>query len=181
MLLLSALGPKYILPIGGTYRHIMHYRTLAQEFGYEKKSILVPEQGEVLEFWQDKDPKVVETLGLENVMVDGLGIGDVGNVVLRDRQTIASEGIVVVVVPIDGETGKLVGEADVISRGFVYIKESGALLEKAKNVVTRSIRTKKGRISDWRFVREQVEENLQIFLKKETGRAPLIVPVILEV
>lgn len=181
MLLLSALGPKYILPIGGTYRHVMNYRMLAQEYGYQKKAVLIPNQGEVLELYPDRPPRVVETISMENVMVDGLGIGDVGNVVLRDRQTIASEGIVVVVVPIDGETGKVVGEADVISRGFVYIKESGPLLDKAKHVVTRSIVTKKGRISDWRFVREQVEENLQMFLKKETGRAPLIVPVILEV
>jgi len=180
-LLLSAIGPKYILPIGGTYRHIMSYRTVAMEMGYKKEAILIPDEGQVLEFRAGGKPRVVETLDLDNVFVDGLGVGDVGNVVLHDRQTIAQEGIVVVVVPLDQGTGRVVSEPDIISRGFVYIKESGPLLQKAKEVVKQSLRMKKGRILDWRYVRELVEDNLQRFLRKETGRQPLIVPVILEV
>lgn len=181
MLLLSAVGPKYILPIGGTYRHIMQYRRLAGELGYDKRDVLMPEEGEVLEFRPGVPPKVVATLELENVMVDGLGVGDVGEVVLRDRQTIATEGIVVVVVPVEKSTGRVTAEPDIISRGFVYMKESGGLVDKAKKIVVDSLRLKRGRVMDWHFVRRQVGGNLETFLYKETGRAPLIVPVIVEV
>lgn len=180
MLLLSAIGPRYILPIGGTYRHIMNYRTIAGDLGYSKDRILMPQEGEVLEFRPQGKPRVAETLEMENVMIDGLGVGDVKNVVLRDRQTIAAEGIVMVVIPLERSTGKLMGEPDIISRGFVYIKESGPLLAEAKQVVIRSIKTKKGRILDWHYVREMVEDNLLQFLRKQTGREPMIVPVILD-
>jgi len=114
-------------------------------------------------------------------MIDGLGVGDVGNAVLRDRQTIATDGIVVVVVPMEKSTGRITAEPDIISRGFVYMKESGELLNKAKRVVSESLRLKKGRITDWRFVRSQLSEKLEKFLLRETGRRPLIVPVIVEV
>jgi ribonuclease J len=181
MLMLSALGPKYIFPIGGTYRHIMQYRRLAQDLQYDKRQILIPEEGQVLEFKKGFPPRVVETLELENVMIDGLGIGDVGNAVLRDRQTIATDGIVVVVVPMEKSTGRITAPPDIISRGFVYMKESGELLNKAQRVVSQSLRLKKGRIIDWRFVRSQIGENLEKFLLRETGRRPLIVPVIVEV
>jgi ribonuclease J len=181
MLLLSAVGPKYILPIGGTYRHMMQYRRLAQDVGYDKKSVLIPEEGDVLEFRPDAPPRVVETLELENVMVDGLGIGDVGHIVLRDRQTIATEGIVVVILPIQKATGRVTGRPDIVSRGFVYMKGSGNLLEEAKKVIAQSLRLKKGRIIDWQYVRRHVEEDLGAYLLKKTGRRPLIVPVIVEV
>lgn len=181
MLLLSALGPKYIFPIGGTYRHIMQYRRLTADLGYDKREVLIPEEGQVLEFRKGYPPRVVETLVLENVMIDGLGVGDVGNAVLRDRQTIATDGIVVVVVPMEKSTGRITAEPDIISRGFVYMKESGELLNKAQRVVSESLKLKKGRITDWRFVRSQLGENLERFLLKETGRRPLIVPVIVEV
>jgi ribonuclease J len=181
MLLLSAVGPKYILPIGGTYRHMMQYRRLAQDLGYDKRSVLIPNEGEVLEFRPGGAPQVVDTLELENVMVDGLGIGDVGHVVLRDRQTIATEGIVVVILPIQKATGRVTGRADIVSRGFVYMKGSGNLLEEAKRVIAQSLRLKKGRIIDWQYVRRHVEENLAAYLLKKTGRRPLIVPVIVEV
>jgi ribonuclease J len=181
MLLLSAVGPKYIFPIGGTYKHIMQYRRLAQELGYDKRDILMPEEGEVLEFRKGAAPRVVETLQLENVMIDGLGVGDVGDVVLRDRQTIATEGIVVVVVPVEKSSGRVTAAPDIISRGFIYMKESGALVDKAKQIVVDSLRLKKGRVMDWHFARKQVSGNLETFLYKETGRTPLIVPVIVEV
>jgi ribonuclease J len=181
MLMLSAVAPRYVMPIGGNYRHIMQYRRLAQDLGYDKRDILIPEEGEVLEFRPGVPPRVVETINLENVMIDGLGVGDVGDVVLRDRQTIATDGIVVVVVPMEQSTGRVMAEPDIISRGFVYIRESGGLLKRAQQVVTDSLRLKKGRIRDWHFVRKQVEGNLETFLLKETGRTPLIVPVIVEV
>ena len=181
MLMLSAVGPTYILPIGGTYRHMMQYRRLAQDLGYNKEDIFIPEEGEVLEFRAGARPRIVETINLENIMIDGLGVGDVKNVVLRDRQTIATEGIVVIVVPVARSTGKVTSEPDIISRGFVYMKESGVLLDQAKRIVNQSLRLKKGRILDWQFVRRHVEENVLKFLRDKTGRTPLIVPVIVEV
>ncbi len=181
MLMLSTVGPRYILPIGGTYRHMMQYRRLAQDLGYDKKAVLVPEEGEVLEFRPGRPPQAVETLELENVMIDGLGVGDVGEIVLRDRRTIATEGIVVVVVPIEKSSGRVTAEPDIVSRGFIYMKESGALVDRAKRLVAQSLKLKKGRIIDWQFVRKQISGNLDEFLARETGRHPLIVPVIVEV
>ncbi len=181
MLLLSTIGPRYVWPIGGTYRHTMQYKRLAQELGYQREDILIPDEGQVVEFKRGFPARVVETLALENVMIDGLGIGDVGNVVLRDRRTIATEGIVVIVIPMEKSTGRVTAEPDIISRGFIYMKQSTDLVEKAKRIVNLSLRLKKGRIIDWHFVREQVEDNVGRFLRKETGREPLIVPVIVEV
>ncbi|MBI3385580.1 ribonuclease J, partial [Candidatus Gottesmanbacteria bacterium] len=181
MLLLSALGPRFIMPIGGTYKHLMQYRRLAEDLGYKKGDVLIPEEGEILEFRAGEAPRIVDHVELENVMVDGLGIGDVGSVVLRDRQTIAKEGIVVVVLPIERSTGRITNQPDIISRGFIFIKESGELVKQARHIVSQSIRLKKGRMLDWPFVRKQIEENLARFLREETGRSPLIVPVIVEV
>lgn len=181
MLLLSSLGPKYIFPIGGTYKHMMQYRRLAEDLGYTKKDILIPEQGQVLEFTPGIAPRVVATIDLEEIMIDGLGVGDVSTIVLRDRQTIATEGIVVIVIPINKANGRVTAEPDIISRGFVYMKESGELINHARQVINKSLKLKKGRISDWQFVRKQISENLESLLARETGRYPLIVPVMVEV
>lgn len=179
MLLLSAVGPRYVWPIGGTYKHLMQYRRLAGELGYDKRSVLIPEDGEVMEFSRHAPPRVVDHLTLEHIMIDGLGIGDVGSIVLRDRQTIATEGIVVVVVPIEEATGKMTSTPEIITRGFVYVKGSRELLGKANGIVSRAV--PRGRVTDWQFLRKRIEESLASFLLKETGRHPLIVPVVLEV
>jgi ribonuclease J len=181
MLMLSALGPQYVLPIGGTYRHMMQYKRLAMELGYDKHDILIPEEGEIIEFKKGVPPKIVDKIDLDNVMIDGLGIGDVGNVVLRDRQTIATEGIVVIVVPMDQSTGRVTAEPDIITRGFVYMKESGNLIGRTKQIVNQSLKLKKGKIVDWQFIRKHMADTVGQFLQKETGREPLIVPVIIEV
>jgi ribonuclease J len=159
----------------------MQYRRLAQDLGYEKKSVLIPEDGEVLEFTGDRPPKVVDRLTLENIMIDGLGVGDVGNAVLRDRQTIATDGIVVVVVPVEAATGRMTSNPEIITRGFVYVKESRHILDGARNVVARSLKMKREKVIDWQFMRKRVEESLASFFHTKTGRSPLIVPVILEV
>lgn len=181
MLLLSAVGPRYVWPIGGTYKHLMQYRRLAADLGYDKRRVLIPEDGEVLEFTAHGAPRVVERLTLEHIMIDGLGIGDVGDVVLRDRQTIAREGMVVVVVPIHEKTGAMVSNPEIISRGFVYVKGSRQLLSEASNVVARALMLRKGRITDRQFVRQRIEDALKDFFLTETGRSPLIVPVVLAV
>ncbi|MFC1626566.1 ribonuclease J [Patescibacteria group bacterium] len=181
MYLLSMLGPEYIIPIGGTYRHIVQYRRLAEEIGYQKKHVLIPGDGEVLEFASSGAPKIVDKISINNIMVDGLGVGDISNVVLRDRKTLAKDGIVVIVIPIDQYSGKVVSDPDIISRGFVYMKKSEDLVNKAKMSVKASLSLKKGKITNWQHVRMSIIRNLEKKLAKEIKRYPLIVPVIIEV
>lgn len=180
-LMIGLTEPKYIYPIGGTIRHMRHYADMAQKMGFRENQIIVPNNANVIQFDSNGSMKLAERLELKNIMVDGLGVGDIGNVVLRDRQTMANEGIVIVVVPIEQSTGQVTAEPDIISRGFVYMKESTRLISEAKKVVTDSLRLKKGRIMDWRFVRKQIEGNLEEFLYKETHRRPLILSVVIEV
>jgi len=180
-LMIGLVSPKYIIPIGGTYRQMKHYSLLAQKMGYKDKQIILPNQGDIIEFDCNKSARIAGRLDLKNIMVDGLGVGDVGNVVLRDRQTMANEGIVIVVVPIEQATGRVTAEPDIISRGFVYMKESGKLIDDAKKVVINSLRLKKGRIFDWQYVRRQIEGNLEEFLYRETHRRPLILTVVIKV
>ncbi len=180
-LMIGLTQPKYILPIGGTFRQMKHYTELAQKMGYKENQMIMPKDGEIIQFDGFGNKKIVGRIELKNIMVDGLGVGDIGNVVLRDRQTMALEGIVIVVVPIEQNTGQITAEPDIISRGFVYMKGSGKLIDEAKKVVSNSLRLKKGRIIDWQFVRKQIEGNLEEFLYKETHRRPLILSVVIEV
>lgn len=179
--LLSLTKPKYALPIGGTYRHMVGYRDLAKEMGYKSDDILIPEEGDVLEFSRSNKPRVVERVQSQQIMVDGLGVGDVGEVVLRDRKTLASEGIVVIVIPVEKTSGRVTTSPDIISRGFVYMKESAKLIETIRREVGNDLQKNKGKISDWHFVRRGIEEHVGKLIYKQTGRRPLIVPVVVEV
>ena len=181
MLMLSLTKPKYILPIGGTYRHMVAYKKLAMTMGHAKENVLIPQEGDILEFGRSMRPHVVQRIETDQIMVDGLGVGDVGDVVLRDRKTLAKEGIMVIVVPVEESSGRVSAAPDIISRGFVYMKESGRLMDRTRQMVVESLRTSKGHITDWQFLRRNIEEKVAKFLYKETGRRPLIVPVIVEV
>lgn len=181
MLLLSALGPKYVMPIGGTFKHLMQYRRLAVDIGYDKRAVLIPDDGQVLEFTRFAPPKVVDTIHLEDIMIDGLGVGDVGEIVLRDRKTIAHEGMVVVVVPVSKKSGQMMGTPTIVTRGFVYVKESGKLLTRASGVIDRAVRGPGSKQKDWQMARKRIEDMLGEYLRSETGRSPLIVPVIQEI
>jgi len=181
MLVLTAVCPRYVMPIGGTYRHLMQYRRLAMDVGFDKQAVLMPGDGEVLEFTKAGKPRVVDRLELEQIMIDGFGVGDVGNVVLRDRQIIAKEGMVVVVVPIRKTDGNILCRPEIITRGFVYVRGSAKLLSKAQQVIIQSLHMKNGKMHNWQHARKNIEELLGRFFLDETGRSPLIVPVILEV
>lgn len=180
-LMIGLTDAKFLLPIGGTIRQMRHYAELAHNMGYHENQVILPMAGDVIEFSPPQQAKIVERLDLKNIMVDGLGVGDIGNVVLRDRQTMASDGIVVVVVPIDQSNGQVTAEPDIISRGFVYMKESGELIDQAKKIVVNSLKLKKGRIIDWKYIRKQVEGNLEEYLFRETHRRPLILSVVIHV
>lgn len=180
-LMIGLTKPKFLFPIGGTFRQMKHYGELAKKMGYKEHNVILPMDGNVLEFDAAGAVKYKEKLDLKNIMVDGLGVGDVGNVVLRDRQTMANEGIVIVVVPIEQSSGRVTSTPDIISRGFVYMKESEELIERAKDVIINSLKLKTGRIYDWQFVRKQIEGNLEELLYKETHRRPLILSVVIKV
>lgn len=179
MLLLSLVKPKYIIPIGGTKRHMYHYRLLAQESGYQKEQIFLLGDGKVVEFTNNK-AVLGKPLDIETVMVDGLGIGDVGNVVLRDRHKMAQDGIVVVIIPFDKVRRQLSGDIDIISRGFVYMKESGPLIKDTKKAILLSLTRKNKPLLDFNYVKKLVEHTVEKFLYEKTHRRPMVIVVLIE-
>ena len=180
MLLLSLTKPKFVFPIGGTPRHMQQYGLIAKKLGYQANQIILGTNGQTLELTPGT-ANLTTNIEIKNIMIDGLGVGDVGNIVLRDRIVMSADGIVVVIIPLEQNTGKLSGEPDVISRGFVYMKEAEKLIEEAKNVVKNSVSSHKERIVEWHFIKKRVEEDLGKFFFKKTKRRPMIVAVIIEV
>ncbi len=179
-LMVGLIKPQYMLPIGGTFRHMKIFAKTFEEMGYEKKRILQIEDGQVIELLGDS-LKVDGKIDVKNIYVDGLGVGDVGSVILKDRQVMSEDGIVVVIVPVDMHNGKLEGEVDVISRGFVFEKISADILHQAREVVRASITQHGKKMFDWRFIRRMIEDDLEKFLYQVTQRRPLILPVVVEV
>lgn len=178
-MLFALTHPKYLIPIGGTVRHMRAYTTLAQKMGWQESEVFELEPGQVLEF-SEGAAKRGEKIPVREVMVDGLGVGDVGNVVLRDRKTLAKEGMVVAVLQVDKNSGTLVAKPDIISRGFVFAKEQKGFLERAGRELSSRIQ-KKGKKGNGRAVRETAVDFLEHFFFEETGRRPMVLPVIVEV
>lgn len=179
-LMLALTKPKFVWPIGGTIKHLKHYARLAQGMGYKDDQIIIPEEGQIYDF----SASIVKKGGkaeVKNVLIDGLGIGDVGNIVLRDRKTMSADGVVMVIVPVEKANGQIVGDIDIVSRGFVYMKESDELIGEAKEVVRLAISEHEGKVSDFRFLRRHISDKLEEFLFKATHRRPLILPVIVEI
>ncbi len=179
-LMVNLIKPKFMFPIGGTFRHMEAFSKMAMGMGYDKKQILEAEDGDILEI-KNQDIKLAGKIDVQNVYVDGLGIGDIGHVVLRDRQKMSEEGVVVVVVSVDQHTGKLVSDVDIISRGFVFEEMAKELLEEAKVIVKNALQKHSHKISDWRFIRKIIEDSLDKFLYQATERRPLILSVVVEV
>ena len=179
-LMLSLTNPKYVWPIGGTERHIKHYTRLAAGMGYSPSNILTPPEGQTIEF-ENGNTRLGTKVNTRNVLIDGLGIGDVGNVVLRDRQTMAADGMVTVLIPIEKATGEMVGDIELVSRGFVYMKESEELIGEAKEVVRKTITDHFHSGNDFRHLKRIVTDELEKFLFSSTHRRPLILPVIVEI
>jgi ribonuclease J len=178
-LMLNLVKPKYVWPIGGELRQIKHYARMAKAMGYKDEQVITPTEGQIVEI----DNGIVRINGqteVKNILIDGLGVGDVGNVVLRDRKTMAEDGIVMVVVPFEKSSGDVVGEIDLVTRGFVYVKGSDELINKGKMIVSKIVADGKG-ASEWRYMRRQIAERLEDFFFKETRRRPLILPVVVEV
>ena len=178
--LIQLTRPKHLIPIGGTFRHMVQYRKLARKLGYPDTQIHLLENGQAVNIISG-EAKGAEVIPLRNIMVDGLGIGDVGTVVLRDRQTMAADGILVVVVPVEQQTGAVRGKVEIISRGFVFMRQSQGLVQEIEEEVHRTLNRHHGFVSDWTSVRKKVETHLEIFLYEKTQRRPLILTVVMEV
>lgn len=179
MLLLSLTKPHYIIPIGGTKRHMYHYKNLALSHGYKSKDIFLLENGNQLIF-KNREASLDGSIDVENIMVDGLGIGDVGHIVLRDRKKMAEDGIVVIIVPLEKSKGRIAGQVDIISRGFVYMKESEKLISQTRQAVIDTM--KRGKItSDFQYLKKLIEDGVERLLYKKTHRRPMVVVVLIEV
>jgi len=179
-LMLNLVKPKYVWPIGGELRQIKRYAKMARSMGYGDGQIIIPQEGQIFEIEGGK-VRIAGRTEVKNVLIDGLGIGDVGNVVLRDRKTMSADGVVMVTVPVEKATGEVVGDIDIISRGFVYMKESDELIGEAKEVIRKALEDHPGPVTDFRFVKRHVSDKLEKFLFDATGRRPLILPVIVEI
>lgn len=181
-LIYSLVKPKYSIPVHGEYRHRHAQANIARELGYKSENILMIHSGDVLELNEESPAQVIGHVHTGAVFVDGLGVGDVGNVVLRDRQHLAEDGIVIIVLTLEKGTGQVLAGPDIISRGFVYVRESDALLEDSTEVLEESIDhlAEKG-ISDWGKIKSTMKDDLSDYLWKKTKRRPMILPIIMEV
>ena len=180
-LIYSLVRPKYAIPVHGEYRHLQANARLAEELGIEKENIFIMSSGDVLELDEDS-AGIVDHVQNGEIYVDGLGVGDVGNIVLRDRQHLAEDGILIVVLTLEKYSNQILAGPDIVSRGFVYVRESEMLIEEAKMVVEEALEGCLSRgISDWGKLKNVVKDALNDYLWKKTKRSPMILPIIMEV
>jgi len=179
--LMKMVNPLFMIPIGGNFRHMVAYQKLAVSKGFRLQQILLPDDGGVVEFFPEKKVRISQRIEVRDVLVDALGVGDVGNVVLRDRKILASEGMVVAVIPLDQVNYSLHGEPEIITRGFIYAKDNLDFLRQTKEKIRQIIKGIKRRGADERFVRRKIQEELEKFFFKTTGRRPMVLPIMIEV
>ncbi len=172
---------KYFIPVHGEYRHLCQHAKLAQSLGMSEKNTIIPQQGEIIEL-SHNHAQVIGTVPTGSVLVDGLGIGDVGNVVLRDRKHLSQDGLIIVVMAVDSEAGMLVAGPEIISRGFVYMRESEDLMENVRNLVRRILgEYDQIEPSDWNQIKTRVRESLHKHIYEQIKRNPMILPIIVDV
>lgn len=180
-LIYALTKPKYAIPVHGEYRHLVRHAELAQAMGVEKDNVFILSSGEVLEL-DANQAKVVDKVTAQGILVDGLGVGDVGNIVLRDRQHLSENGLLVVVVTLAKYSNEILAGPDIVSRGFVYVRESENLLVEAKTVVEDALdRCLNRNSSDWSKMKNVIKDSLGDFVWKRTKRNPMILPIIVEV
>jgi len=180
-LIYTLVQPEFAIPVHGEYKHLKAQAKLAENLGIEKEKIFILSSGDVLEL-NHEEAKVIGKVPTGSILVDGLGVGDVGNVVLRDRQRLAEDGIIIVTLALDKDMGYLVSGPDILSRGFVYEKESDELIEEERAVVDEAVNSclEKG-ITDWGKLKSTIRDTLSDYVWKKTKRQPMILPIIMEV
>ena len=180
-LIYALTKPQYAIPVHGEYRHLKRHAQLAVEMGVAKENVQILSNGNVLELSKD-NAKVVGNVTSQGILVDGLGVGDVGNIVLRDRQHLSQNGLIIVVVTLEKHSNMLVAGPDIVSRGFVYVRESENLMEECHDVVSEALnRCLDHKITDWGKIKTSIKDDLGDFLWKRTKRNPMILPIITEI
>ncbi len=179
-LIYALTKPKYAVPVHGEYRHLKTHAQIARDMGVAKENVFVLESGNVLELSADCG-KIVDTVVSKGVLVDGLGVGDVGNIVLRDRQLLSENGLIIIVVTLEKGSNQVLAGPDIVSRGFVYVRESENLVDEAREVVEIAIdRCLRNNITDWGKIKVEIRDTLGDFIRKKTKRNPMILPIIME-
>lgn len=180
-LLHALVKPKFFMPVHGEYKHLKAHKQLAIDLGMDKNKVFLMAIGDVLELSRDRG-KITGTVPSGQVLVDGLGVGDVGNIVLRDRKHLSQDGLMIVVVSMEKESGALLSGPDIISRGFVYVRESEELIEEARNVVRDALyKCEEKQINEWSYIKTLIKDTLRDFLWHKTKRSPMILPIIMEI
>ena len=180
-LIYALTKPKYAIPVHGEYRHLIKHKEVAQAMGVPKDNVFVISSGDVLEL-SDERAGVVGKVPAQGIFVDGLGVGDVGNIVLRDRQHLSENGLLIVVVTLEKYTNQVLSGPDIVSRGFVYVRESENLMDEARNVVSDALdKCLSKNTTDWGKMKNEIKDSLSDYLWKKTKRNPMILPIIMEV
>ena len=180
-LIYSLVRPRYAIPVHGEYRHLKAQAKLAESIGIPKERIFILTSGDVLEL-DEEGAAVMEHVQTGSILVDGFGVGDVGNIVLRDRQHLAEDGIMIIAMTLGRYSGEVLAGPDIVSRGFVYVRESEDLMEEARAVVEQALEeSMEGRANDWNRIKNAIRDSLSDFLWKRTKRSPMLLPIIMEV
>ncbi len=179
-LLINLVKPKFFVPIHGEYRHLSIHATLAQSVGIPRENTFLMEDGDVLEIDQQSG-KIIDNIATSNVYVDGLSVGDIGGVVLRDRRMLSRDGMVVVIIALNRQTGKLIGRPDIVSRGFVDTRESKDMLEESRTLIARTLDHGPNRPADWGYINAKIRDVLHKFYYEQTKRRPMILPFMVKV
>jgi ribonuclease J len=179
-LIYSLVKPKYAIPVHGEYRHLIAQKEVVKSLGYDNEHIFIAKSGDVIELGEEK-AAITGKVSTGAILVDGLGVGDVGNIVLRDRQNLAENGIIIVVLTLEKYSGQLVAGPDIVTRGFVYVREAEELLDEARAIVTDSVQTCMDKnITDWSKIKNIIKDDLSEYLWKKMKRNPVILPIIME-
>ena len=179
-LMLNLVRPRYLVPIHGEYRHLVHHADIAEDLGMPRENVFVMDVGDVLEISPRGKAAISGKVPSGKVLVDGLGVGDVGNVVLRDRRQLAQDGILIATITMDAR-GKLVSGPDIMSRGFVYVRESEQLMEDARERIRQALSRLEGERQDWGTLKSTVRDTLGKYLYEKTRRRPMILPIVMEI
>ena len=179
-LIYALTKPKYVLPVHGEYKHLKTHAELAKSMGIPKEDIFILQSGNVLELSYSK-AAITDHVAARGILVDGLGVGDVGNIVLRDRQLLSENGLIIIVLTLEKGSNQVLAGPDIVSRGFVYVRESENLMEEALEVVETALeRCMKRNVTDWGKIKIEIRDSLGDFIRKRTKRNPMILPIIME-
>ena len=179
-LMLTLLKPKFFIPVHGEYRHLMQHAKLANELGVPIDNTIIGSNGDVIEL-TSKSIEKNSTVISGNILVDGLGVGDVGNIVLRDRRLLSENGLIIVVLSTEKGTGKVLAGPEIVSRGFIYVRENIDLIEESKTVVRKALEKCDTKTKEWNNIKMVIKDSLSSFIYDRIKRSPMILPIIVEV